>query len=141
MHLQLAGSDQWRLDIHPMAVLCLMHPPSGPRRIGELSKTHATGCGLLKGEPDPELRPDDQYPDWLWALAEPPPTSKELEAKYQAGEGLSVSQVRGPRLQQELPPQAVVTMQECNATLIALPTHVGDPTHVARIQCLMPDRS
>lgn len=66
-------------------------------RIGELSKTTATGCGLLKNEPDPPLLPDDAYPAWLWKLIDPMPTVKELTAKYHS-EGLNMQEVRGFRL-------------------------------------------
>ncbi|CAG9460145.1 unnamed protein product [Pedinophyceae sp. YPF-701] len=36
---------------------------------------------ILKGEPNPQLLPDDQYPDWLWTLLDPKPTLTELKAK------------------------------------------------------------
>mmetsp|Transcript_7768 Transcript_7768/g.19273 ORF Transcript_7768/g.19273 Transcript_7768/m.19273 type:complete len:119 (-) Transcript_7768:616-972(-) len=65
----------------------------GPRKIGEMSKTHATGCALMKGEQDPAFKPDDQYPAWLWDLLKPEPSPKELAAKYQ-GMGLSVAQLQ-----------------------------------------------
>jgi len=31
---------------------------AGPRQTGELSLTHATGCGIMKGKEDPPLKPD-----------------------------------------------------------------------------------
>mmetsp|Transcript_4060 Transcript_4060/g.6673 ORF Transcript_4060/g.6673 Transcript_4060/m.6673 type:complete len:119 (+) Transcript_4060:110-466(+) len=65
----------------------------GPRRTGELSTTHATGCALMKGVQDPELKPDSEYPDWLWTLLEPAPSAKELAGQYQ-GQGLSVDQLQ-----------------------------------------------
>lgn len=93
---------------------------SGPRRTGELSKTHATGCALMKGEQDPVLKPgdkreltfgqampwvrhvryvcailcspDEEYPPWLWKLLEPEPSAKDLVSRYQ-GSGLSMAQV------------------------------------------------
>ncbi len=46
----------------------------------------------MKGEPDPELKPDSEYPDWLWTLLDPQPSIKELEEKYQ-GQGLTIEQV------------------------------------------------
>ncbi|KAJ9512812.1 hypothetical protein QJQ45_029039, partial [Haematococcus lacustris] len=57
-----------------------------------LSTTKATGCALMKGEEDPPLKPDSEYPDWLWKLLDPQPTGKELFATYQ-GHGLSMQQV------------------------------------------------
>ncbi|KAJ9512553.1 hypothetical protein QJQ45_018941 [Haematococcus lacustris] len=63
----------------------------GPRRPGQLSTTKATGCALMKGEEDPPLKPDSEYPDWLWKLLDPQPTGKELFATYQ-GHGLSMQQ-------------------------------------------------
>ena len=35
---------------------------------------------LKKGE-DPPLEEDSKYPDWLWEIAEPPPTLFSLERK------------------------------------------------------------
>ncbi|KAL6748483.1 mitochondrial ribosomal protein L37-domain-containing protein [Haematococcus lacustris] len=64
----------------------------GPRRPGQLSTTKATGCALMKGEEDPPLKPDSEYPDWLWKLLDPQPTGKELFATYQ-GHGLSMQQL------------------------------------------------
>ncbi|KAJ9513071.1 hypothetical protein QJQ45_029429 [Haematococcus lacustris] len=63
----------------------------GPRRPGQLSTTKATGCALMKGEEDPPLKLDSEYPDWLWKLLDPQPTGKELFATYQ-GHGLSMQQ-------------------------------------------------
>ncbi len=81
----LAGSSHARAAAPPRRA-------AGPRRTGTLSKTHATGCGLMKGEQDPALKPDSEYPAWLWALADVQPTAKDLEARYQ-GQGLTINQV------------------------------------------------
>ena len=32
-----------------------------------MSDTHCTGLNYTKGGTDPELGPDSDYPDWLWA--------------------------------------------------------------------------
>ncbi len=65
----------------------------GPKRVGELSSEVATGCSLLKGEQDPKLKPDSEYPDWLWKLMEPRASASELQQAYE-GQGLSMDQVR-----------------------------------------------
>lgn len=39
--------------------------------VGELSCEVATGCGLLKNEADPPIKPDSEYPGWLFKLLEP----------------------------------------------------------------------
>ena len=66
---------------------------TGPKKIGELSKEEATGCALLKGEADPKILPDSEYPAWLFKLLEPAPTANELQQKYD-GAGLTLQQVR-----------------------------------------------
>ena len=53
----------------------------------------ATGVSIYKGEDDPPLRADSEYPEWLWALAEPAPTVAELQRLYE-GEGLTLKEVR-----------------------------------------------
>ena len=40
-----------------------------------------------KGE-DPPLKPDSEYPDWLWDIAEPPPTLFNLQRRF--GDGKTV---------------------------------------------------
>ncbi len=32
----------------------------------------------MKGEADPQLQPDAEYPAWLWKLAEPQPMLSQL---------------------------------------------------------------
>lgn len=66
---------------------------TAPRQVAEVSKSVATGCGVMKGQPDPPLLPDDQYPEWLWTLLKPSPTVKELLAKYES-KGLNMYEVR-----------------------------------------------
>ena len=46
-----------------------------------LSPTEATGCNIFKNGSDPPILPDSEYPDWLWKLATPGATLKELERK------------------------------------------------------------
>lgn len=77
--------------IETRAATCLTS--SGPRKTGEMSKTHATGCSLLKGEEDPALLPDSEYPDWLWTLVEVRPSANELQKAYE-GQGLTLEEVR-----------------------------------------------
>ena len=40
----------------------------GGASTGSMSTTHCTGLNILKDGKDPELMPDDQYPDWLWTI-------------------------------------------------------------------------
>lgn len=61
--------------------------------MGELSKEVATGCGLMKGEPDPPLKADAEYPSWLFELLQPRATTRELAKAYQE-EGLTMDEVR-----------------------------------------------
>ncbi|KAG1656570.1 hypothetical protein FOA52_009058 [Chlamydomonas sp. UWO 241] len=65
----------------------------GPRKTGELSTAHATGCGLMKGEEDPPLLPDDQYPDWLWKMMKPRQSANELQKAYE-GKGLTIEELK-----------------------------------------------
>mmetsp|Transcript_28723 Transcript_28723/g.80869 ORF Transcript_28723/g.80869 Transcript_28723/m.80869 type:complete len:118 (+) Transcript_28723:224-577(+) len=48
---------------------------------GVLSATEVTGCNIYKSGSDPAILPDDQYPEWLWDLAQSEPTLRELERK------------------------------------------------------------
>ncbi|GAX73989.1 hypothetical protein CEUSTIGMA_g1439.t1 [Chlamydomonas eustigma] len=69
----------------------------GPKRTGELSNEVATGCALMKGESDPPLKPDSEYPDWLWKLLDPAPTASELQKKYErtgSQEGLTIQELQ-----------------------------------------------
>lgn len=65
----------------------------GPRKTGELSKEVATGCGLMKGEPDPPIKPDAEYPSWLFELLQPRPSTRELAKAYK-DEGLTMDELR-----------------------------------------------
>ena len=43
-----------------------------------LTNDTVTGLNMLKKGSDPAIKPDTEYPDWLWALAEPEKTLSEL---------------------------------------------------------------
>jgi large subunit ribosomal protein L54 len=62
--------------------------------VGQLSGEVVTGLSVKKGVADPPLLPDGDYPAWLWGLLEPPPTTAELQRKYEK-EGLTLAEVRG----------------------------------------------
>lgn len=49
----------------------------------EMSKEYATGCNIFKEGEDPKLRPDDEYPAWLWDLVKPPLTVKQIQQKVE----------------------------------------------------------
>lgn len=48
-----------------------------------MSKEYATGCNIFKDGEDPKLKPDEEYPDWLWSLIDPPLSAKQLRLKVQ----------------------------------------------------------
>lgn len=64
----------------------------GPAKTGQLSSEVVTGCAIKKGESDPVIMPDAEYPAWLFELMTPEPTVAELERMY-ASEGLTLPQV------------------------------------------------
>jgi large subunit ribosomal protein L54 len=43
-----------------------------------MSKDVITGLNINKGGSDPPLKPDEEYPEWLWKLATPEKTLGEL---------------------------------------------------------------
>ena len=43
---------------------------SAPQPAATASETHVTGLNYMKSGSDPELGPDDAYPEWLWTLSE-----------------------------------------------------------------------
>ncbi|KIY94463.1 hypothetical protein MNEG_13499 [Monoraphidium neglectum] len=65
----------------------------GPAKVGELSATAATGVAIRKGESDPPILPDDQYPDWLFGLMTPEPSTAELQRLYEQ-DGLTLPQMK-----------------------------------------------
>jgi large subunit ribosomal protein L54 len=40
----------------------------GPAKVGELSRDVVPGLAVNKGDPEPALKPDSEYPAWLWTL-------------------------------------------------------------------------
>jgi hypothetical protein len=67
--------------------------PAGPAKTGQLSTEVVTGVAIKKGESDPPILPDSEYPAWLFELMKPEPSVAELERMYQQ-EGLQLYQVR-----------------------------------------------
>eukprot|EP00878_Enallax_costatus_P003122 GHUV01003321.1.p1 GENE.GHUV01003321.1~~GHUV01003321.1.p1 ORF type:complete len:116 (+),score=5.78 GHUV01003321.1:176-523(+) len=65
----------------------------GPAKSGQLSAESVTGCAIKKGESDPAIKADSEYPAWLFELMTPEPTVAELERLY-ASEGLDLAQMR-----------------------------------------------
>ena len=84
----------------------------GPAKTGELTRDVVPGLAVNKGDPEPSLKPDSEYPSWLWTLlgdqaagaeasasaasASLPPTASaaELQRAYDRGAGLSLEQMR-----------------------------------------------
>jgi large subunit ribosomal protein L54 len=65
---------------------------AGPAKTGQLSTEVVTGVAIRKGESDPPILPDSEYPAWLFELMKPEPSVAELERMYKA-EGLELHQV------------------------------------------------
>ena len=59
---------------------------------GGMSTTHAP-TNVLKAGQDPELKPDAEYPDWLWDLTAHKPSMQELE-RSMGGRTLTREEVR-----------------------------------------------
>jgi hypothetical protein len=57
-----------------------------------MSAEAVTGAAIKKGETDPALKPDDQYPTWLFSMIQPEASVMELERMY-ATEGLALHEV------------------------------------------------
>ena len=77
---------------HPLPAL-----PSPPAAFASLSKDTATGLNLLKKGSDPPLKPDSEYPDWLWTLVAPEKTLGELKRQGEAS--LTLEDVSGGRVE------------------------------------------
>ena len=52
-----------------------------------MSSEVATGVNIYAAGSDPPLLPDDQYPEWLWALEQRPKTMKQLQQQALRGGG------------------------------------------------------
>jgi hypothetical protein len=52
-----------------------------------MDKEVATGVNIFTEGEDPKFMPDEQYPPWLWDLADPLKTAKQLHQKAAGGDG------------------------------------------------------
>jgi len=57
-----------------------------------MSAQAVTGCAIKKGENDPPIKADSEYPTWLFELLTPEATVAELERLY-CTEGLTLPEV------------------------------------------------
>ena len=57
-----------------------------------MSKDVITGLNIQKGGTDPPLKPNEEYPEWLWQLATPERTLGDLRRK--GGSALAFEEVR-----------------------------------------------
>jgi hypothetical protein len=69
-----------------------VNTPTGPAKVGQLSAQAVTGCAIKKGQEDPPIKPDSEYPPWLFELMKPEASLMELERVY-ATEGLALGDV------------------------------------------------
>ncbi len=51
---------------------------AGPREVPPLNMDVCVGANIYKTGEDPPIKEDSEYPDWLWKLAEPTKSYKEL---------------------------------------------------------------
>lgn len=92
----------------------------GPAKTGELTRDVVPGLAVNKGDQEPSLKPDSEYPSWLWtllggdassssaggggggsgeaasaaALLPETASAAELQRAYERGSGLSLPQMR-----------------------------------------------
>lgn len=55
--------------------------PAAPTISKELKSSTTVGANILKEGVDPPVKPDSEYPDWLWHLLDKQPPLSELERK------------------------------------------------------------
>ena len=60
--------------------------PGWPTGKTTVSTTSATGVNYFKKGDDPPLKEDSEYPEWLWDIAEPPPTLFSLQRQMGSSE-------------------------------------------------------
>ena len=91
------------------------------------SDSTATGVNYFKTGEDPPLKEDSEYPQWLWSIADPPPSLFTLERKYPEDERVTDENFTdvGPRI-----PVGFYTMScrhacvfDCMHTQHASPSH------------------
>lgn len=73
---------------------------------------------ILKTGEDPALKPDEDYPAWLWKLASPPTSLGDLSRKYDAdgAKSLSFEEVKNELLQM---PKSMACVAECMKGFLA----------------------
>ena len=49
---------------------------------------------LMEGQPDPEIKDQNEYPDWLWGLLEDQASLQDLGRRYDAGEELTMKEIQ-----------------------------------------------
>ncbi|XP_057830342.1 large ribosomal subunit protein mL54 [Cryptomeria japonica] len=55
--------------------------PAAPTISKEVKATTVYGANILKDGVDPPIKPDSEYPDWLWHLLDKHPPLSELQRK------------------------------------------------------------
>ncbi|KAL2936188.1 39S ribosomal protein L54 mitochondrial [Bienertia sinuspersici] len=58
----------------------------------EVKASTVVGANILKDGTDPKIRPDSEYPDWLWQLLDKRPALSELQRKN--AEDLSIEDLK-----------------------------------------------
>ncbi|GLJ52802.1 hypothetical protein SUGI_1124830 [Cryptomeria japonica] len=84
--------------------------PAAPTISKEVKATTVYGANILKDGVDPPIKPDSEYPDWLWHLLDKHPPLSELQRKnpnpFLSDCGSAVSEVKDD-------PYAIVKMANC----------------------------
>lgn len=73
-------------------------PAKKSKAKGGVGETEKAGDGesshvfnIFAGVPDPQLQPDDAYPEWLWKLADPPKSYAQLSSMFIYGSGIETA--------------------------------------------------